>query len=83
MEAFRFIVPMKPLASLFALVAFFLHQLLALLDAARALNRDMSVSQTSGHKEVILGRNSVFRVFRLYLRLSDPRGSDSRSEQCI
>jgi hypothetical protein len=38
---------------------------------ARALNRDMGVSQTSWHKEVILGRNSVFRVFRLYLWLSD------------
>jgi hypothetical protein len=32
---------------------------------ARALNRDMSVSQTSWHKEVILGRNIVFRVFLL------------------
>jgi hypothetical protein len=31
----------------------------------------MSVSQTSWHKEVILGRNSVFRVFRLYLGSSD------------
>jgi len=39
--------------------------------AARALNRDMGVSQTSWHKEVILGRNSVFRVFRLYLWSSD------------
>ena len=39
--------------------------------SARALNRDMSVSRTSWHKEMILGRNSVFRVFRLYLRLSD------------
>ena len=38
---------------------------------ARALNRDMSVSRTSWHKKVILGRNSVFRVFRLYLWLSD------------
>jgi hypothetical protein len=35
------------------------------LHCARALNRDMSVSQTSWHKEVILGRNSVFRVFLL------------------
>ena len=26
----------------------------------------------SWHKEVILGRNSVLRVFRLYLRSSDP-----------
>ena len=40
-------------------------------EGARALNRDMSVSQTSWYKEVILGRNSVFRVFRLYLWLSD------------
>ena len=32
---------------------------------ARALNRDMSVSRTSWHKGVILGRNSVFGVFRL------------------
>ncbi len=38
---------------------------------AMPLNRDMNVSRTSWHKEVILGRNSVFRVFRLYLRLSD------------
>ena len=38
---------------------------------ARALNRDMSVSRTSWHKKVILGRNSVFRVFCLYLWLSD------------
>ena len=42
------------------------------LQTARALNRDMGVSQTSCHKEVILGRNSVFRVFSLYLWLSDP-----------
>ena len=32
---------------------------------ARALNRDISVSLTSWHKGVILGRNSVFGVFRL------------------
>jgi hypothetical protein len=32
---------------------------------ARALNRDMNVSRTSWHKGVILGRNSVFGVFRL------------------
>jgi hypothetical protein len=32
---------------------------------ARALNRDISVSRTSWHKGVILGRNSVFGVFRL------------------
>jgi hypothetical protein len=31
----------------------------------RALNRDMSVSHMSWHKEMILGRNSVFRVFLL------------------
>jgi hypothetical protein len=37
----------------------------ALDGGARALNRDMSVSQTSWHKEVILGRNIVFRVFLL------------------
>ncbi len=30
---------------------------------ARALNRDMSVSQTSWHRETILGWNSVFIVF--------------------
>jgi hypothetical protein len=34
-------------------------------ESARAINRDMSVSQTSWHKEVIIGRNSVFRVFLL------------------
>ena len=33
--------------------------------SVRALNRDKSVSQTSFHKEVILGRHSVFRVFLL------------------
>jgi hypothetical protein len=43
-----------------------------MLVHARALKRDMNVSQTSWHKEVILGRNSVFRVFRLYLGSSDP-----------
>ena len=32
---------------------------------ARELTRDISVSRTSGHKGVILGRNSVFGVFRL------------------
>jgi hypothetical protein len=32
---------------------------------ARGLNRDMNVSRTSCHKGVILGRNSVFGVFRL------------------
>jgi hypothetical protein len=32
---------------------------------ARTLNSDMSVSWTSWHKGVILGRNSVFGVFRL------------------
>ena len=32
---------------------------------ARTLNRDMSVSRTSWHKGVILGRNSVFGVFHL------------------
>jgi hypothetical protein len=32
---------------------------------ARALNRDISVSRTSWHKGVILGRNGVFGVFRL------------------
>ena len=32
---------------------------------ARALNRDMSVSRTSWYNGVILGRNSVFGVFRL------------------
>ncbi len=30
---------------------------------ARALNCDISVSQTSWDREIILGRNSVFRVF--------------------
>ena len=34
-------------------------------EEARALNRDISVSRTSWHKGVILGRNSVFGVFRL------------------
>ncbi len=48
----------------------------------RALNRDMSVSRTSGHKEVILGRNSVFRVFRLYLRSSDPRFNAQSKHSC-
>ena len=32
---------------------------------ARALNRDMGVSRTSWHGEVILGRNSESRVFLL------------------
>ena len=32
---------------------------------ARALNRDISVSRTSWHKGVIVGRNGVFGVFRL------------------
>ncbi len=49
---------------------------------ARALNRDMSVSQTSWHKEVVLGRNSVFRVFRLYLGLSDPSFNDQSKHSC-
>jgi len=35
------------------------------LLGARTINRDMSVSRTSWHKGVILGRNSVFGVFRL------------------
>ena len=35
------------------------------IRAARALNRDMSVSRMSWHKGVIIGRNSVFGVFRL------------------
>ena len=43
---------------------------------ARALNRDMSVSRTSWYNGVILGRNSVFGVFRLYLWLSDPHFND-------
>jgi hypothetical protein len=34
-------------------------------ESARALNRDISVSRTSWHKGVILGRNGVFGVFRL------------------
>ncbi len=33
--------------------------------SARALNRDISVSRTSWHKGVIVGRNGVFGVFRL------------------
>ena len=49
---------------------------------ARALNRDMSVSRTSWHKEVIIGRNSVFRVFRLYLWLSDPRFNAQSKHSC-
>ena len=32
---------------------------------ARSLNRDISVSRTSWHKGVILGRNGVFGVFHL------------------
>jgi hypothetical protein len=49
---------------------------IACRECARALNRDMSVSRTSWHKGVILGRNSVFGVFRLYLWLSDPHFND-------
>ena len=37
----------------------------ACTEAARALNRDISVSRTSWHKGVIVGRNGVFGVFRL------------------